>query len=149
MVQFHNTQLKYFMSFKITVTGRASTEYSRIEELMHVDCQDNFAHYFDDDFTFKDDIASGYMSFNIVDHQLMTIVEYYSSRELTEKELDTLLDYSEGQLSDGVGEGYEQNACYYDEDDNEVFISPWDINSDFSIMQEFIEDREDILKISI
>lgn len=131
--------------YKIIVKGDAKTDYPLVEELNGKDCQDNFAEYFDRKHTFKKNIKSGYMHFSIEDGVLMTVTEYTSDRELTDKELDSLLDYTKGQWSDGIGEGFEQRECHegtvafniydpeYDDyedqeeadEDRRVFISAW------------------------
>lgn len=38
--------------------------------------------------------------------QLWLITEYYAPRKLTEQELDVLLEYTQGQWSDGAGESF-------------------------------------------
>jgi len=121
--------------YKITIKGEASTDYKWLSELNGVDCQDDFAEYFDSDFSFKDDIESGYMYFSFENEKLWTITEYFSNRELSNEELEILSDYTQGQWSDGIGEGFEQEPCFYDDNDEEVFISPWHRNQEVEIIQ--------------
>jgi len=121
--------------YKITIKGEASTDYKWLSELNGVDCQDDFAEYFDSDFSFKDDIESGYMYFSFENEKLWTITEYFSNRELSNEELEILSDYTQGQWSDGIGEGFEQQPCFYDDNDEEVFISPWHRNQEVEIIQ--------------
>ena len=54
---------------------------------------------------------------------------------LIEKDLQELVKYTQGQWSDGIGEGFEQNPCYYDSEDNEVFISPWFYGQQVTVQQ--------------
>lgn len=122
--------------YKITVKGEAKTDYSNLKELDGIDCQDEFSEYFRDDFTFKNNVSSGYMDFRYENNKLYTYTEYQSNRKLTDEELEILEDYTTGQWSDGIGEGFEQNPCYYDENDNEVFISPWFYGQKTTITQE-------------
>lgn len=121
--------------YKITVKGEAKTDYSDIYKLQGIDCQDSFAEYFDDDFTFKNNIKSGYLQFEVSDFKLWSITVYNSDRRLTQEELEILKDYTQGQWSDGIGEGFEQEPCMYDEDEKEVFISPWFFGQEISITQ--------------
>lgn len=116
--------------YKITVKGEAQTDYPHLEELHGIDCQDNFSEYFDDRYLHYDSImekelSGGYMEFRFEDGKLWTYTIYHTEEELTKEELDTLLDYTRGQWSDGIGEGFEQEPCYYDKKGNEIYISPW------------------------
>lgn len=121
--------------YKITIKGEAKTDYDNLLELDGVDCQDDFAEYFDSDFSFKDDIESGYMYFSFENEKLWTITEYFSNRELSNEELEILSDYTQGQWSDGIGEGFEQEPCFYDDNDEEVYISPCSTNQEVEIIQ--------------
>ena len=121
--------------YKITIKGEAKTDYDNLSELDGVDCQDDFAEYFDSDFSFKDDVESGYMYFSFENEKLWTITQYFSNRELSNEELEILSDYTQGQWSDGIGEGFEQQPCFYDDNEEEVYISPWDINQEVEITQ--------------
>ncbi len=150
--------------YKITIKGEAKTSYPHLERLDGIDSQDNFAEYFgEDEKSFSKDIKSGYMKFVFEDGKLWTITEYWSKRELTKEELDILAEYTQGQWSDGIGEGFEQNSCYesdvsyqqyteqelvdiasgkYDDDPEEifeVFISPWFGEQVLTIKQEIDE----------
>lgn len=137
------------MSYKITIKGEAKTSCPYLEELDGIDCQDCFSEYFDGDESFAEDVSGGYMHFKYEDDKLMTYTVYTSTRELTKKEEQQLIDYTQGQWSDGIGEGFEQESCHtaskpfqqyteeeladiasgkYDDDPSpttEVIISPW------------------------
>lgn len=133
--------------YKITIKGQALTDYKNLSELNGIDCQDNFAKYFDSDFTFKDDIKSGYMHFVFENKELWTVTEYISSRELSKEELDTLSNYTQGQWSDGIGEGFEQHPCYFNDDnfdddsdeDGDVYISPWFFGQEVKIISKKLD----------
>lgn len=43
---------------------------------------------------------------------------------LTNGEMDILIDYTQGQLSDGIGEGFEQTPCAVINGE-EIYLSPW------------------------
>lgn len=99
----------------------------------YVECPDNFAEYSD-----IDGLESGYMQFRFIDDELYTITEYISNRELNEKELEDLVEETQGQWSDGIGEGFEQHPCKYI-GGKEVFVSPWFPGQKIEISQELIK----------
>lgn len=104
-----------------------------VHSIDYIECQDDFTDYLDDDLL-GIGLIEGYMSFELVDDKLYTITEYTSTHELTKKQLDLLADYTQGQWSDGIGEGFEQQPCY-EEDDKEVYISPWYYGQEVTINQ--------------
>lgn len=55
--------------------------------------------------------------------ELWVVVEYEVDRYLNAKQLERLSEYTQGQWSDGIGEGYEQFPQYVDGE--EVYISMW------------------------
>ena len=65
------------------------------------------------------------MDFRFENGVLNVYTEYETTRELTKEECEKLADYTQGQWSDGIGEGFEQHPCMYTKDDEECFISPW------------------------
>lgn len=111
--------------YKIIIKGEVQTNGKNLKELNGIDCQDNFAEFFDDNLSNNIlEIKSGYMSFKFTDNKLWTYTIYNSSIELSNKELKELLEYTVGQWSDGIGEGFEQFPCL-EIDNEEIFISPW------------------------
>ena len=123
------------MSYKITIKGQAKTTHANLQELDGKYCQDNFADYFDEDSSYYNAIKNGYMRFEFSDGKLWTITEYESERELTPDELHDLGEYTQGQWSDGIGEGFEQEPVMIDEDDEDVYISPWFRGQELEITQ--------------
>jgi len=119
--------------YEIIVKGKASTDCPKLKELDGIDCQDSFSEYFDTDFTFKDVVTGGYMEFSYENGDLWTLTIYESSRELSKDELNELEEYTSGQWSDGIGEGFEQIPVIVD--DEEVFISPWSPEQKTTITQ--------------
>ena len=99
-----------------------------------IDCQECFSEYFDGDESYAQNVEGGYMHFEYKDGQLWTVTVYESSRELTNDELSDLEDYTTGQWSDGIGEGFEQEPCMED-DGIEYFISPWHRNQEVTVTQ--------------
>ncbi len=126
------------MKYLIVIKGTASTDHKNLKELDGIDCQDDFAEYFDDDFSFKNAIDSGYMAFSYKDGELYTVTTYESDRELTSDELKELEEYTTGQWSDGIGEGFEQNPCR-EIDDEEIYISPWHLGQKVTTTQTLLD----------
>lgn len=144
--------------YKITVKGEAKTEYPNLTELDGISCQDEFSEYFDGDESYVGDVNNGYLYFKYEDGKLWSITTYDSTRELTQKELEELKEYTTGQWSDGIGEGFEQFPCHtasqpyriyekeFDDYENqdeanedlEVYISPWFFEQIITITQELI-----------
>ena len=117
----------------VVIKGEAKCDYPNLVELHGISCEEDFTEYFDSDFTFKDKIDSGYMSFSYENGKLFTLTVYNCNCKLTEEELLILEEYTQGQWSDGIGEGFEQRPAAYVDDylnsdgeiTTEVYISPW------------------------
>lgn len=120
---------------RIHVKGEAYTKYEFPEELDGIQSYERFCDYIDDDF---DTLRGGYMHFKYEDDTLYTYTVYDSDRELTEDEEQILLDYTQGQWSDGVGEGFEQMPCAYDSDGKEIYVSAWHRGQEISLEYEKI-----------
>lgn len=88
----------------------------------YIDIQDDFVEYIDDDY--KDKLDSGYTHFKVDEGKLYSICVYEVNEKLTDEELELLTDYTQGQWSDGIGEGFEQFPCRKI-DNMELYISPW------------------------
>lgn len=132
--------------FKIEVKGLAYADivvdeenylkYENLSDLDGIECDDVFSEYFgEDEKDLIDKVTGGLMSFKYEDGQLLTYTEYLSDTELTEKELNILLNYTVGQWSDGIGEGFEQIPAHYDDENNEIYISPYTGLNNISIRQ--------------
>ncbi len=70
-------------------------------------------------------VHGGYMCFEYdkIKNQLITKTVYRVDRKLKDEELKDLMSYTQGQWSDGIGEGFEQ---YPIESKNcEYYISAW------------------------
>lgn len=124
--------------YKIVVKGEAKTEFENLEELAGIDCQDEFSEYFDET-SWSDDVTGGHMEFKFENGKLWTLTVYDSNRLLTDAELKELSEYTQGQWSDGIGEGFEQNPCA-EIDGEEVYISPWYFGQEIEITQELINN---------
>jgi len=122
------------------VSGEVSGT-NNLKLLNHIGCDEEFSEYFGDEevLLVQKGVTNGFMHFEYRNNNeveiLETVVNYESKEELTEDELDVLMDYTSGQLSDGIGEGFEQMPCTYDEDDNEIYVSPWCFGQTLTIKQ--------------
>jgi len=111
--------------YTIIIKGEACTDHGNLRELDDIDCQDCFSEYFDNRDSYANVVTGGFLHFEFKDDKLWSVTIYQSSRELSEEELTSLEDYTSGQWSDGIGEGFEQHPCFQDEDNEDVYISPW------------------------
>ena len=130
------------MKYKITIKAKAGDVYIgdggddvRISVVDGVDCQDDFAEYSD-----INGLEYGYMRFEFVDDELYTITEYVANRELSESDLAELVEETQGQWSDGIGEGFEQMPCTY-HNGEEVYVSPWFSGQEVEVKQELINEK--------
>ena len=124
---------------KVIIKGLAGDSYVGEEDVtdrskLHgIDCQDEFVEYMDGDFKHK--LGSGYMDFRFEDGKLWTYTVYTTKEILTDEELKELGEYSQDQLSDGIGEVFEQFPCRYESDGAEVYLSPWYYGQKLEIIQ--------------
>ena len=103
------------------------TDPIHLRKLAGVSCDIDFAEYFPVFTEWASKYESGYMSFEYSETRgLRTVVTYeYTGSELPDaEEVYKLVEYTSGQLSDGIGESWEQEICAY-LGDTGVFISPW------------------------
>lgn len=69
--------------------------------------------------------GEAYMSFLVTpSNRLLVKVDYEVNRKLTAQEEEQLVEYTQGQWSDGIGESFEQHPVLGDYRDG-VAISPW------------------------
>lgn len=127
----------------IVVKGEAEAKKKHYDLIVgEADCQDVFSEYFGfDEKSFSKVVTEGYMNFVIEGGELMTLTTYSSTRKLTPKELEKLKSYTQGQWSDGIGEGYEQRPCAYN-GKKEVYVSPWKPGQNITITQ--TKDPEEV-----
>lgn len=129
------------MKYEITVSGDNNSDYEDLELLAKntEDCHAEFSEYFDMDATYKDVVIGGYMDFQFEDGKFKTETYYESNRRLTDTELEHLKEYTVGQWSDGIGEGYEQEPAFIDDEGEEVYVNPWHSKQVVTIKQEIEE----------
>lgn len=111
----------------VSLTGETDDKPTQ-EQLSGLDglsCQDEFTEYFDSDSTLVDKVFNGFLSFQFIDNELKYTVRYEAKEELSEQEMAELVEYTNGQLSDGIGEGFEQREQYVGDDS--FYVSSSDI----------------------
>lgn len=109
----------------ITISGLCKVEgrnsgYHNLELLVDPD-NDDLADYFHDSDIFAKKIQSLKTGIEIVKGRLCVVSRAECLSPLSNEELVELVDYCQGQWSDGWGECYEQ----YDNKVCGVFVSPW------------------------
>lgn len=123
----------------------AETLYSRdlvpyVEEIGKAVYEDGCAsedvrglmHYFDRDREVAAKIASAWPSVKEVDGELYGVLNCEIVEPLTEGEIHVLKDYWTGQMSDGWGEGFEQQPIQTE--DGELYVSFWGIEDFWKLM---------------
>ena len=123
--------------YQIIVKGPAgSSNIDDRSKLNGIDCQDEFSEYFHREWNIggKKDVnqqplidkgvKGGYMDFRFEKGNLYVYVEYTSRELLNDDEIEILKNYTQGQMSDGIGEGFEQYPVK-EVDGEEIFLSPW------------------------
>jgi len=70
-------------------------------------------------------LTNGYMRFEYDDNlsELLTVTEFDTTRKLTTDEEEALISYCQGQWSDGLGEGFEQDPVV--KRGEEYYIHAW------------------------
>lgn len=109
--------------YSITIYGDVWTDYDPQTEKKLADiaeCEEDFADYLDYEWSHK--VKSGYMSFIYAD-KIYAVTKYQLKEPLNDTEIKELMDYTQGQWSDGIGENFEQRPINIDGKD--YYLSPW------------------------
>ncbi len=104
--------------------------------------RDNMAAYYND--AGADKLLLADWGFEAVGEELYGTVSVYLTEPMTEEEESALREWISGQNSDGLGEGFEQQAIELDE--YELYVSFWDSGKGYYIKNE--AEMEDYLGIS-
>lgn len=91
-------------------------------------------HYFDESREVAAKVVSAHPKVADVDGDLYGVLECKIRDPLTEEEIKILKDFWTGQMSDGWGEGFEQQPLTVE--DGEIYISFWSRKSFWSVMTE-------------
>lgn len=135
--------MKHF--YRIFGTAKINSKPRDVDYVVNnIQCdEDNqFTKYMGDQF--EEGLFDGdHMHFFKIAPHLMVAVDYQTTRELTKKEQDDLLRYTSGQLSDGIGEGFEQRPCGYYDHDDPIYVSPWHLKQTL-VIREVAANQVDI-----
>lgn len=101
----------------------------QLQELQGYVVDTDFAEYIDND-SLRQKLLEGYMRLDIQEDELVAVIEYKAVKRLSKAELEELREYTSGQLSDGIGEGLEQQLIY-----NKYYVSTWTSNNNVTIKQ--------------
>ena len=91
-------------------------------------------YYFDESKEVAEKVMSAIPTVKVIDGELLGVLECKVSQPLSEDEIGILKEYWTGQMSDGWGEGFEQQAIEID--DGELYVSFWNSGNFWSVMTE-------------
>lgn len=112
---------------KITISGQCvirdehGEDYPCPDRGVEISLDEDFHEYYDGPLKLNGSKAS----FRFQESHLYVDVEYDVDGNPNAEELAELVSYTQGQWSDGIGEGYEQFPQYVGPDGDEVYISMW------------------------
>lgn len=130
---------------------------SYAEEIEKAVCEDDCAagdvrglmHYFDRDREVAAKVASAWPAVKEVDGDLYGVLICEITEPLTEGEISVLKDYWTGQMSDGWGEGFEQQPIQTEE--GELYVSFWSNEDLWKVMtaEELGIEQEQEMEMSL
>jgi len=109
-----------------------------LDAIVHENCLDGhirgLMQYFDESRAVAEKVMSAIPTVKIVEGELLGVLECKISQTLDESEIEILKEFWTGQMSDGWGEGFEQQAIEIDE--GELYVSLWNTENFWSVMTE-------------
>lgn len=122
-----------------TLYGRDLLEYQetieeRLEKYCAYDPTRGMMHYYDDDESLAKKIVIAKPAVKVIDGELYGVLECKLTEGLLEDEIFKLKEYWIGQMSDGWGEGFEQQEIRVDE--GELYVSFWNSESFWNVYTE-------------
>lgn len=91
-------------------------------------------HYFDENRSVAGKVLRASPAVQVLNGELYGVLECRISEPMTEEDIKILKDYWTGQMSDGWGEGFEQQPIKIDE--GELYVSFWNSENFWSVMTE-------------
>lgn len=89
-------------------------------------------HYFDESRAVAGKVLRASPAVQVLNGELYGVLECRVSEPMTEEDIKILKDYWTGQMSDGWGEGFEQQLIQIDE--GELYVSFWNSENFWSVM---------------
>ena len=111
---------------KIEIKAKSGpTNAKDLSILNGIECNIDFVEYIRNK-ELRNKLIDGYMSFILENKTLYTLTTYRlkEGNLLSPKEIRELVDYTQGQWSDGIGESYEQMPIAV-ENNKEIYLSPY------------------------
>lgn len=111
---------------KIEIKAKSGpTNAKDLSILNGIECDIDFVEYIRNK-ELRNKLIDGYMSFILENNTLYTLTTYRlkEGNLLSPKEICELVDYTQGQWSDGIGESYEQMPIAL-ENNKEIYLSPY------------------------
>ena len=99
--------------------------FAEIRRMDGISCDENFVGYMPEWDWVKSTPAHMKFRYDPKTEKLITEVVYEVDDDITAEQKDELADYTQGQWSDGIGEGFEQRVCGNTINGEEIYISPW------------------------
>ncbi|MBO5158072.1 MAG: hypothetical protein J6B94_00580 [Lachnospiraceae bacterium] len=136
-----------------TLHGRELLDYQdAIEDAVAIysfnDPTRGLMHYYDDDPQIAEKVIIAKPIVKAINGELYGVLECKLAQGLTEEEVTKLKEYWTGQMSDGWGEGFEQQEIKLDE--GELYVSFWSFDNSWQVYteDELSEEQQQGIRMS-